>query len=844
MRPTGAAGGLHHVPSGARGGPSARQRQRQRDFCCGFVVALVAVTLITYASVIVAPTMHSIATPVTVSPALINVNMRSARPQTLEHPPEPSSRPTEGENASTATTTAEPSSVAPKPAAQQLAGGLDNVRHVAAARAALQNHFRSVVEKHSHFEHFRSGQLRPAQSSAGTEGGSADGGGSSNNKATSAVATPDDEWPTETPAPPTAPPLPDVLLSSERIAQGPVRLTLACHARAAVRLPAANSYVDPMSGRIVIPTAPVVPLPIASITTPMYTTVGALGNATTAPWVVPTDEACEAKIAAVSDDSGPAFAGLAGMHPYKGVPAVPYGDAAVAAAAAAESSDAALERPAVIVPFEFQQGTYSRPVRRPVLRKAHTAAAVAACFDERFPARLPLMVVPFGAVYRTDTPATAGDEVSNNTKPRVGGTTLAPVVLPCYGTGDVVCDSLRTGGVWETDILGQVHEALQGVVQERYRRLRTYFNALASKTGKTQSGGAKAAIQAALAAVDADLRQQAGRHEGLRTARWSSFGVEYLDIGANVGAFVMHFWRLGYPVTAFEALPFNMQLLSTSLCLNGLQRPRGGGNESAKATSSPSAAATVRSADGSVVIIHTALSRERDLRCVMLSEDENFGDTWISCNRTHVASTSEYPFERYRRRGFVTMTTLDSFYLGPTAVVRHDATVRRAAVRAGLAVLGYNHSDAAQMNALAELERTALTASERLPPDFFSKDYVAKIDVEGHEVQVMEGARELLANATLRPRAIVSEVWLSLNMTRFAEIMLPEGYVGWSVAFRIRMDRMALVRGYNRMRGGQDTVVWIERRWEGLLIPRIFQAATKDDDVMDMFPSSNKRSRL
>jgi hypothetical protein len=111
-------------------------------------------------------------------------------------------------------------------------------------------------------------------------------------------------------------------------------------------------------------------------------------------------------------------------------------------------------------------------------------------------------------------------------------------------------------------------------------------------------------------------------------------------------------------------------------------------------------------------------------------------------------------------------------------------------------------------------------------------------------VQVMEGARELLANATLRPRAIVSEVWLSLNMTRFAEIMLPEGYVGWSVAFRIRMDRMALVRGYNRMRGGQDTVVWIERRWEGLLIPRIFQAAMKDDDVMDMIPSSNKRSRL
>lgn len=53
--------------------------------------------------------------------------------------------------------------------------------------------------------------------------------------------------------------------------------------------------------------------------------------------------------------------------------------------------------------------------------------------------------------------------------------------------------------------------------------------------------------------------------------------------------------------------------------------------------------------------------------------------------------------------------------------------------------------------------------------------YVMKIDVEGHELEIMSGATAFLSSS-MRPHVVVSEVWKSLDAKKLCEIMRKAGY--------------------------------------------------------------------
>jgi hypothetical protein len=622
---------------------------------------------------------------------------------------------------------------------------------------------------------------------------------------------------TAPPAPPPQPIIPDVVVNGDALLAGRAKLTVVCHFRPAPLPPSLPPRVDLDSGQLYAQPQPTWPEELAWIVSPMYmddTAAAAyVASDQARSWNVTPGDAC---LRVIQHRASRALATL------KSLPSQHAGRV---------SRYAPDEGPYAIVPTTFRKGFYLRPFQRHwAVNEAsppRSEAEVAGCLDPRFPVRLPLMLVPFGAVEDEVMVGRRRPVPAHFTSPADAATIAQPPVLPCYGSSDVVCDTLRTSGFWERDLVGIVHEALQGIVAERFRRFEVYVRAVAAAT--VGAGEADKAMQAAMFALHefANRGQPAAVMAGDAPGWRSSFGVEYMDVGANVGAFATHFRRLGYPVTAFEALPYNMQLLSVNMCLNGFRKARIATTTSEENQSGdvPPALESAAGSGPPFRVHNNALGSEADRRCVMLSEDQNFGDTWISCNETIVKSTDEFPFERYRKRGYVTMTTMDAVVLRPhrSGGLRREADDRAAALDAALRAFGVGTPMSQQK--LEEVEIALLKEYERLPDDFLAVDYVAKLDVEGHETEVLEGAAKLLDDEKLRPRVVLTEVWLSLNATKLATMMLSRGYVGWSLAFRVRINRLAILRGYNRMRAGQDNIIWVEERWEGILMPRMLQPA-------------------
>lgn len=96
---------------------------------------------------------------------------------------------------------------------------------------------------------------------------------------------------------------------------------------------------------------------------------------------------------------------------------------------------------------------------------------------------------------------------------------------------------------------------------------------------------------------------------------------------------------------------------------------------------------------------------------------------------------------------------------------------------------------------------------------------IAKIDIEGHEIEAMEGAPDWLSSYTRRPKMILSEIWRKRNVTRYAEMMIGEhGYVGYALTDSVWLrDVAAAKRFHETLPREMDTIVWIVPGFEYLL---------------------------
>eukprot|EP00672_Neobodo_designis_P015773 CAMPEP_0174833042 /NCGR_PEP_ID=MMETSP1114-20130205/4001_1 /TAXON_ID=312471 /ORGANISM="Neobodo designis, Strain CCAP 1951/1" /LENGTH=280 /DNA_ID=CAMNT_0016066913 /DNA_START=16 /DNA_END=858 /DNA_ORIENTATION=- len=168
------------------------------------------------------------------------------------------------------------------------------------------------------------------------------------------------------------------------------------------------------------------------------------------------------------------------------------------------------------------------------------------------------------------------------------------------------------------------------------------------------------------------------------------------------------------------------------------------------------------------------------------------------------------------------MTTLDSFVVGRKKRLTHDATTRRMMydlVRKEVAAVVATVTNVTAKKNDTSAADPYFNATADLPKGFFGKDYIAKIDVEGHEIPVLEGAPELLSNKAVRPRMWLSEVWRSRNITRYAEVMIDgAGYVGLVPLSSRWLMSVADAAEYHRtMKDDMDTIIWVEPEYATLL---------------------------
>jgi hypothetical protein len=339
---------------------------------------------------------------------------------------------------------------------------------------------------------------------------------------------------------------------------------------------------------------------------------------------------------------------------------------------------------------------------------------------------------------------------SDPSLPPVGNITVAKLLggssLVCYGGDDMVCRVLSKSGGWESRLLLTLALALERLHLHRINEFSTNPAAGVSQEKHEGKGSSPSKITRFSDAL-------------ANTSRFAQDDVEFIDIGANVGAFSFAAWSLGYNVRSFEALPTNVQLLRMSSCLNKWNRQQG-----------LYRGAPHQLQDNEVTITHAALGNEEGKRCLMLSEDNNFGDTHITCNQSLVNAEEEFLVignSTYSKRGFVQLTRLDYF------VKRWNHFASEELQRAHEQQKEYAAADAAAEKGVDQRSTSGKGATGAL--DLTYKDYVVKIDVEGNEAHVMEGAKQWLTKP-YKPRLILSEVWASTNLTKYVEFMLSFGY--------------------------------------------------------------------
>lgn len=349
-------------------------------------------------------------------------------------------------------------------------------------------------------------------------------------------------------------------------------------------------------------------------------------------------------------------------------------------------------------------------------------------------------------------------------------------VVACYESNDIVCSEMRKHGEFEPDILGLVTSSahnLRQLVQDALDELRRRL---------------------ALSNLPSDcLANPAGND------------VVYIDIGGNVGVFATEMMRRHFRTYIFEALPANAALLSLGICINTYLRT---------AAKEPTPLH---------LLTHVALGPpgSRD-KCIALSGVNNLGDAAIDCDPTQVALAKEVQgvidaggsaaankqFNNKQRtmasqlRGFVQLDELDNILaawntsssFGNRAAMQCLGAERiKDYVAAGNSrdrtvpqQLTTTSSAGAAADPLGFTEHFVYRAAPfRVSPSSSTEDLlrfvthsqvVVKMDVEGFEHNIIQGAHNFLTSTATRPKVIVTEIWRHRDVASYCTRMVRYGY--------------------------------------------------------------------
>ena len=165
--------------------------------------------------------------------------------------------------------------------------------------------------------------------------------------------------------------------------------------------------------------------------------------------------------------------------------------------------------------------------------------------------------------------------------------------------------------------------------------------------------------------------------------------------------------------------------------------------------------------EGRLHIHPYALGRSPHKGCRMLSYGEANGDAFLQCGSLDPSS----PASKAHDHGAVDVVTLDKLYME---------------------------------NLREEMDH--------------GRHVVVKIDVEGNEIEVFEGALLFLSHPR-RPQLIISEVWRQINVTRYAEVMFSHGYIGYAYALAQFLGNVQDAGQYHqKLHVAIDTIAWMT--WE------------------------------
>lgn len=372
--------------------------------------------------------------------------------------------------------------------------------------------------------------------------------------------------------------------------------------------------------------------------------------------------------------------------------------------------------------------------------------------------------------------------------------------IACHGKDDLVCQFVMKSGYWEIRFLDIL---LHVMVSLRYLRQRKMEEATRSSNQSTLG----------LSRVDQE------------------HAVEYIDVGANVGALAWSIHLANFDVTAFEAMPHNAQLLSISKCVNGLRNPfsprwgalrelagfnvssEGGDRRSniAAARENAKSAATKRMLailGGAVVETPKELrlakySRTRDATRLLKRRGRNSVDARDDEHQFHIVHSA---------LGATTSQSGDASVLAnrsgtkPCALVSEESNFgdamlvcndearlnnllnRSYKVRSWVSLSTLDSFVSMWNHSLVSAERlrdydTAFglesgrisngsTADSRILPVLpHRRDYILKMDVEGFEPHVVAGAVQFLKDVRTRPKVILTEVWIGFNITAYIFFM-------------------------------------------------------------------------
>ena len=344
---------------------------------------------------------------------------------------------------------------------------------------------------------------------------------------------------------------------------------------------------------------------------------------------------------------------------------------------------------------------------------SHAAQELAFCTDLRFPVDHNVTVA---RIHVPEAPSRPG------------------LRMACY-TDDDICASVRRIGHFEHYVLRPTLRMLTALRGRRWRQITAMCRAV-------PRGNSKPAF-----CDDSTMESRVLRGG-------EQIDVEFIDIGANMGSLSFAVLQQSFPTTGFEVMPSNVQLLSTTTCLNGGRRR------------------VLRTIDNAPVveaIVNGALFRL--FNRAIGSADTGFASISFAASRRLAAGnpsngeiTLQWPSVPMGAMGHS-----HNMYLLPFARVDTLLRVHR----------GPAPWRAVARRRMLDQLRAAGMPRAAVPSDFFTgTDFVVKIDVELSDLIAIEGMTRLLASEA-RPRMFIVEIWPQNNMTRHGEIFLSHGYK-WS----------------------------------------------------------------